>query len=96
MYLSVLSLIYVPLLVRIFISTERSGCEKTKFMLIMGSIIIVLVKLLQMIRYYITNFLAYQFFCQYLSVRYAFHMILILCHQCLILVGPGVLVVKER
>ena len=63
-----------------------------------NSIITMLVKLLQMILGYVTSFVMTFSLSPRLYLlrfeRYAFHIILVLCHLYLILVGPGVLVVR--
>ena len=79
-----------------FTFIEKSDCGKINFVLYVISVVMILVKLLQVIWGYITCFVVCQSFCPslYIFERYAFYMIMVLCHQCFILWEPGVLVVK--
>ena len=80
--------ILVPLLVWTSTLFEKSDCKGAFVPKINLSffIIAILVKLLEMIYCYITSFLVVS-----VIIRYMFLIIIVLCHQCLISIGPPVL-----
>ena len=90
---AILLFICLPLLVWPFIFTEKPDCNKIIHVLSVISIIRILIELFQMIWGCIcTSFVVCQPFYWSLSLSVTS---VVLCHQCLILVGPGALVLKE-
>ena len=93
----VLLFIFRALLVcLLFNFNEKSYCDKTNLVLFAISVTIILVKQLQMIWDCITSFKGVNRLVNllvYVFGRYGFHIMMVLCYQCII---SGIVVVRER